>query len=84
MFWVYYPECRELLSRHRVFSEFNDAALVSWEDLFQMRKFSSYIFKESNVFDRRIQDYATGIDLLLEGEKIKSDIFNKEHDMWTY
>lgn len=84
MFWVYYPECRELLSRHRVFSEFNDAALVSWEDLFQMRKFSSYIFKESNVFDRRIQDYATGIDLLLEGEKIKADIFNKEHDMWTY
>jgi len=49
-----------------------------------MRKFSSYIFKESNVFDRRIQDYATGIDLLLEGEKIKADIFNKEHDMWTY
>ncbi len=84
MFWIYYPECRELLSRHRVFSEFNDAALVSWEDLFRMRKFSSYIFKESNVFDRRLQDYVSGVDLLLEGEKIKADIFNKEHDMWTY
>ena len=83
-FWIYYPECRELFSRHRVFSEFNDAALLSWEDLFQMRKFSSYITKESNVYDRRLQDYLSGVDLLLEGEKIKADIFNFEHDLWEY
>ena len=84
MFWIYYPECRELFSRHRVFNAANDAALVSWEDLFAMRFFSSYIFKESNVYDRRLQDYVSGVDLLLEGEKIKAEIFNFEHDLWEY
>lgn len=84
MFWVYYPEAREILSRHQVFNSFNDSSKMSWEDLFEMRYFSSYIFKESNVYDRRLQDYLSGVDLLMEADKIKSGIFNFEHDLWTY
>ena len=84
MFWVYYPEAREILSRERVFNAGNDASPMTWEDLMEMRFFSSYIFKESNVRDRRIQDYLTGIDLLLEADKIKQEIFNFEHDLWSY
>jgi hypothetical protein len=49
-----------------------------------MRFFASYIYKESNVRDRRLQDYLTGIDLLLEADKIKQEIFNFEHDLWSY
>jgi gliding motility associated protien GldN len=84
LFWVYYPDCREYLAKHRVFTEGNDANPLSWEDLFEQRHFSSYIFKESNVYDRRLQQYLSGIDILLEGEKIKQDIFNYEHDLWSY
>ncbi|MBI5916839.1 MAG: gliding motility protein GldN [Bacteroidetes bacterium] len=84
MFWVYYPEAREILSREKVFSAGNDASPMTWEDLMEMRFFSSYIYKESNVRDRRIQDYLTGIDLLLEADKIKQEIFNFEHDLWSY
>ncbi len=84
MFWVYYPEIREVLARHRVFNVGNDASPTSWEDLLEMRFFSSYIYKESNVQDRRLQDYLTGVDLLLEADKIKNEIFNFEHDLWTY
>lgn len=84
MFWVYYPECRELLARHQVFNTGNDASLNTWEDLMEMRYFSSYIFKESNVYNRRIQDYLTGVDRLLEADKIKQEIFNFEHDLWSY
>lgn len=84
MFWVYYPEAREILSRERVFNAGNDASPMTWEDLMEMRFFSSYIFKESNVQDRRIQDYLTGMDLLLEADKIKQEIFNFEHDLWSY
>jgi gliding motility associated protien GldN len=84
MFWVYYPEAREILSREQVFNAGNDASPITWEDLMEMRFFSSYIFKESNVRDRRIQDYLTGIDLLLEADKIKQEIFNFEHDLWSY
>ena len=84
MFWVYYPNIRELLARERVFNVENDATLNTWEDLFEQRYFASYIIKEANVYDRRIQDYLTGVDRLLEADKIKSEIFNFEHDLWSY
>jgi gliding motility associated protien GldN len=84
MFWAYYPELRQELARQEAFNPLNDAARMSWEDIFEMRYFSSYIYKESNVYDRRIQDYMTGVDILLESEKIKNEIFNFEHDLWSY
>ena len=84
MFWIYYPECRELFARHSVFNPGNDADLGTWEDLFERRYFSSYIMKESNVYNRRIEDYLTGLDILMEADKIKQEIFNYEHDLWSY
>ncbi len=85
LFWVYYPQARELFARHRVFTlGGNTNATISWEDMFEMRHFASYIYKESNVYDRRIQEYATGVDLLMESDKIKNEIFNFEHDLWQY
>ena len=88
MFWVYYPEAREALSRYTVFNEFNDAAPSTWSDLFEQRRFSSYIYKQSNVLDLRLDDYYNGpekgVERLMEGERIKSELFNWEHDLWTY
>jgi gliding motility associated protien GldN len=84
LFWVRYPDCREYFARHRVFVDGNDSNPMSWEDVFEMRRFSSSIFKESNVYGRRLPNYLTGVDILLEGEKIKQDIFNTEHDLWSY
>lgn len=85
MFWVYYPEARSLLAREQAFNEGNDASPLSWEDILEMRFFSSYIMKESNVYDRRLEDYLKdGVDLLLEGDKIKNEIFNFEQDLWSY
>jgi hypothetical protein len=49
-----------------------------------MRMFESYIYKESNVYDRNIQEYATGMDAQLESERIKQHLFETEHDMWEY
>jgi len=84
LFWVYYPDCREILARYQVFNDGNDASPLSWEDLMEMRYFSSYISQESNVYGRKVQDYLTGVDMLLEAEKIRLEIFNFEHDMWEY
>lgn len=84
LFWCYYPELRPVLAQYQVFNPHNDATTVSWEDLFEMRFFSSYIIKESNVHDRRIQDYSAGVDALLEAERVKHDIFAFEHDLWSY
>ena len=84
LFWVYYPYAREILGRERVFNIGNDASPLTWEDVLEMRFFSSYIFKASNVFDRRIKDYLSGVDILMEADKIKNEIFNMEHDLWSY
>ena len=84
MFWVYYPDARKILARERVFNPVNDASPMTWEDIMEMRFFSSYIFKESNVYDRRLKEYLSGVDRLIEGERIKQEIFNFEQDLWSY
>jgi gliding motility associated protien GldN len=84
LFWVHYPTSRTILAHNEAFNPKNDAQRLSWDDMFQMRLFTSVIIKESNVFDRRIQDYASGLDALRESDRIKEDIFNFEHDLWSY
>lgn len=84
MFWAYYPELRNALAREPAMNPLNDASRMSWDDIFEMRYFSSYIYKESNVYDRRLQDYVSGVDLLLEADKIKNEIFSYEHDLWSF
>ena len=84
LFWIYYPEARNLFAQAETFNRENDAERRSFDDIFQKRFFSSYIYKESNVYDRRIEDYAQGMHALLESEKIKNEITNFEHDMWEY
>ena len=46
--------------------------------------FSSYIIKESNVMDRKVNEYMIGLDAILTSEEIKAEIFNIEHDLWAY
>jgi len=57
---------------------------MTFDQLFQMRMFHGYIIKEDNNYNRLIQDYAKGIDGLLESEKIKNELFVMEHDLWHY
>jgi gliding motility associated protien GldN len=84
MFWLYYPELRDYLATKAVFNAHNDAIRMSWEDVFEARLFSSYIRKESNVYDRDVENYATGIDAVLESEKIKMELFKFEHELWEF
>lgn len=84
LFWIYFPEARYVFINAEVYNRFNDAARLTYDDIFQKRMFSSFITKESNVFDRGITEYKTGIDALLEAEAIKEKIFNTEHDLWSF
>lgn len=85
LFWVYYPEVRFYLARQETFNPNNDAQPISFDDMFNQRLFSSYIYKESNVFnDRPINSYAKGMDAMFESERVKQSIFEYEHDLWEY
>jgi gliding motility associated protien GldN len=84
MYWCYYPDLRPILVKFEVFNPLNDADRLSWEDVFENRMFESFIYQESNVYDRQIKQYKTGIDILLEADQIKTKMFEWEHDLWTY
>lgn len=84
-FWIYYPEARNILANHEIFNRFNDGQYISFDDFFYQRRFSSFIYRESNVYNNRtIQSYAPGIDQLYESDRIKESIFTFEHDLWEY
>ena len=63
----------------------NDAQRISFDDLFMQRRFGSVIAGESNVYnDRSISQYQVGKYTLFEAERIKTELFNFEHDLWEY
>ena len=82
LFWLYFPECRYVFQNFFVYNTSNDAMRMSFDDLFWKRQFSSYIHKETNVFDRTVNPSWDGLDALLESEKIKQEMFKIEHDVW--
>ena len=84
MFWIYFPAARPLFANAEVFNVQNDAQWLTLEDIFTKRKFESYAYKKSNVFNRELDDYTTGLTTLIEADKIKNHIFLYEHDMWNY
>ena len=84
MFWLYFPECRYVFQNFFVQSRHNDSQRMSFDDLFWKRMFHSYIEKESNIYDREIDTYKSGVNALLESEKIKEKIFTFEHDLWSF
>jgi len=84
LFWIYFPDARHVLAKHYAFIRGNYSSPLTFDDLFLKRMFSSQIVKESNVFDRSISEYANGLDILLEADRIKNDINIYENDMWHY
>jgi len=81
-------DLRHFLVHNDIFNRQNDAARITYDDWFEQRMFNSYIIKESNAQDMYIRDYAefkdNGVASILEGERIKQELFEKEHDLWEY
>ena len=84
VFWVYFPDARQILATKEAVSRNNDATGLSFDDVFMKRLFSSIIVKVSNQKDERIKDYAQGIDKLYESEKVKKSLMDWELGLWQY
>lgn len=84
LFWLSYPDSREVFAQSLVFNSNNSAMRLTFDEIFWKRLFDSYVYKEANVFDRRISQYATGVDALLESERIKQSMFEFEENLWEY
>ena len=84
LFWLYYPEARFVFNEQEVYNRQNDSERRTLEDIIWSRQFGSYIIKQSNVYDRFINEYKSGLNALLEAEKIKEMLFLQEHDVWHF
>ncbi len=87
LFWIFYPTAREVLHDAKVFNPKNASNPISYDHLLNARRFNSVIVREENIYgNRKISDYIRGNSLfqLLEAQKIKDNIRNKEMDMWNY
>jgi hypothetical protein len=84
MFWLYFPELRNVIVNYFVYNEKSDAQWMSFDDLFWKRRFSGQIYKSSNRFDQEIEDYRYGVDALYQAEQFKNTMRNWEHDVWNY
>lgn len=87
LFWVFFPSVRDVLHDAKVFNPKNAAQPISFDHMLNARRFSSTIIREENIYgNRAISDYVRGNSLfqLLEANKIKEDIRNREMDMWNY
>lgn len=84
VFWIYYPEARNLLTVNEAFNPYNDARNLSFDDVFVKRFFNSYIVKESNNYNRYISQYLIGKDAMIESKRIEENIFDFEQNLWEY
>tara|TARA_R110002073_G_scaffold89852_5_gene212452 strand:+ start:19970 stop:20824 length:855 start_codon:yes stop_codon:yes gene_type:complete len=87
LFWIFYPSARQVLHDAKVFNPKNVSQPISFDHLLNARRFSSVIVREENIYNnRKIADYIRGNSLfqLLEADRIKENIRNREIDMWNY
>lgn len=87
MFWIFFPEVRDILHEAKAFNNSNSASPISFDHLLNSRRFHGLIYKEENVYgDREVKEYIAENALmqLLESERIKDKIRDFEQDMWSY
>lgn len=87
LFWVFYPDAREITANATVFNNKNLSSDISFDDILNARRFSSIIYKSENGMGNGvIKDYIPddAEAQLEESERIKNQILEMENDMWNY
>jgi len=87
LFWVWYPGAREITHEMKVFNQKNSSYPISYDHLLNARRFVASIYREENIYGNRdVSEYIKGNALfqVLEADRLKDNIRNKELDMWNY
>lgn len=89
VFWIYYEEARPLLSKSKLVNPGNDASVLTFDDFFVRRLFSSNIVKETNPANKTIVEILNQTDpkdprKLYESERIKKSMADYEQSLWEY
>lgn len=86
LFYLNYPTIRDYLCKFTVYHP-NEKIRYTFDDVFQLRYFSSIIVEESNPQGNSLAtdpDLKSGLDKLLEADRIKKSLIQYEQDMWDH
>lgn len=81
MFWLHYPDIRTYLGKFEVYNPRNDLARMTWADYFDMRYFTSYVYKTSGN-NAHNNEFDKGLRGLEDGQRAMDQIYNMSMDMW--
>lgn len=84
LFWIYFPYFRLTLNNYYVYNPQTNAQWMSFDDFFKKRLFSSTIYKQDNTYDRNIESFRSGVDALIESDKITNKLRTWESDLWEF
>ena len=87
LFWIFYPDAREILHTAKAFNNENSAMPFSFDHLLNSRRFNGYVYKVENVYgDRKVEEYVpeNALMQMIESERVKNVIRDFELDMWSY
>ena len=87
LFWVYYPDLRNILVNKKVYNPKSVADFTNWDKIFLSRRYIGRIVKTSydNPKNLDLKDLISNpLFRLLEGENIKNRILNYEQGLWSY
>ncbi|MBK9146283.1 MAG: gliding motility protein GldN [Flavobacteriales bacterium] len=83
MFWLYYPECRQLFAWW-VAGKGPEGSPVTFETVLNRRLFRGTITKVSNMQDRAINGTSMSLDALLESDAVRRQLEAIGFDLWHY
>jgi gliding motility associated protien GldN len=84
LFWVYFPQVRDVLKNYYAYDAKSTVGGNTFDHLFMTRRFNAVVYKESSLYDRKVEDYRFGADDLYESDKVKNTIRTFEHDVWNF
>src|SRR5690625_6747021 len=81
LFWIWYPDAREVLNNYTVFNPNNSSSSITFDDLINARRFSSVLYKAQTMYGiTPIEDY---IPSDAKGDR-KSTRLNSSHVAISY
>jgi len=89
VFWIYFDDAREILSTKRLQNPKNDASVMTYDDFFVRRLFTSTIVKETNPGNKSIMEILGVTDskdprVIAESDRIKQSLKEFEQRIWKY
>ena len=81
--WFSFDELRPYLMRQYVIPDGNDSQLMTYDEYFSQKLYSTYLLGDSNMYSRMLLELTVNEEVLkAEQRRIETELMNIEQDLW--